>query len=203
MLLPLEQLVNKILGMDPVTRSSLTRFDGCVLEVVSRAPATKTFLVFDSDRVRLRCVWDGHADAMVAGSSAALIRQLFTASQSRSLVNPAIEIRGDSELVQDFYRLLGNLDPDWLGPLGLLLGDAAAHQAGDIAARASDFGRKSSRRFKENLDDYLHEESGLLPAAGEFESFDNRLDAVRLYLDRLDARLQVIQRRLEATPDPD
>ncbi len=54
--------------------------------------------------------------------------------------------------------------------------------------------------MRRNVRDYLSEEARLVPTALEVDSFSNRLDHLRLGIDRLEAKTELLQRRLALLP---
>ena len=87
-------------------------------------------------------------------------------------------------------RVFQGLDVNWQGPFSSVFGDVITQGTEEFASSMARWTRQSSHRAAENLDEYLHEESRWLPSRPESESFNRRIDEIRLRLDRLAARLQ-------------
>jgi ubiquinone biosynthesis protein UbiJ len=129
-------------------------------------------------------------DACISGSALAMLRLLTDRSDTRSLVNPAIQISGDVEFVQSVYRLFAAMEIDWQEPLSQVIGDVPVQGLQQLFDGLRSFTRKTADSARRNLDEYLHEESRLVPPLHQVEAFDQGLDDLRLRLDRLQARVQ-------------
>jgi ubiquinone biosynthesis protein UbiJ len=119
-----------------------------------------------------------------------MLRLLTDRSDTRSLVNPAIQISGDVEFVQSVYRLFAAMEIDWQEPLSQVIGDVPVQGLQQLFDGLRSFTRKTADSARRNLDEYLHEESRLVPPLHQVEAFDQGLDDLRLRLDRLQARVQ-------------
>jgi len=70
------------------------------------------------------------------------------------------------------------------------LGDVPTQLLGDSLRQLQQLMRHAHTRMRANLDEYLHEESALLPGKNELEVFYQRIDDLRLRMDRFNSRLQ-------------
>jgi ubiquinone biosynthesis protein UbiJ len=110
-----------------------------------------------------------------------------------------VHIEGDAEVAQAFSELLKHARPDLEEELSRVVGDVAAHQIGNIARSALAFGRRASDTFARNVAEYLQEEGRDLPTRIEADEFIAGVDAIRDDVDRLEARLVLLEaRRLPA-----
>ena len=100
--------------------------------------------------------------------------------------------RGDVEFVQSVYRLFAAMEIDWQEPLAQVIGDIPTQGLQQLFDGLRSFTRKTTDSARRNLDEYLHEESQLVPPLHQIEAFDHRLDDLRLRLDRLQARVQLV-----------
>ena len=76
-------------------------------------------------------------------------------------------------------------------------GDAPARGVSRLAGGAIAWARRTHRVIGENIAEYLKEESRDLVARPEVEEFLHGVDQVREAADRVEARLQGLQRRLQ------
>lgn len=140
----------------------------------------------------------GAADATLSGGPLSLLALGGAASQAL-LQRGAVAIAGDAEVAGKFRELLSLLRPDPEEELSLLIGDVAAHRLGRLALLAGGFGRRAARVTLENLAEYLgHERRDLVPR-NEGEQFLRGVEALREGADRLQARLELLERRRGAS----
>ena len=160
------------------------------------------------DFARLRVTSDGQtltvareddaADATVSGGPLSLLALGGTAAQA-VLQRGAVIVTGDTEIAGKFRELLSLLRPDPEEELSLVIGDVAAHRLGRVALRAGSWGRRAARVTLENLAEYLgHERRDLVPR-NEGEQFLRGVEALREDADRLQARLEWLERRRGAS----
>ncbi len=104
-------------------------------------------------------------------------------------------ITGDAELAQRFRELASLLRPDLEEELSVFVGDAPAHQLGNLARAMAGWGKRAADTTMRNAAEFLaHEKQDLVPRA-EGDQFLKGVDALREDVDRLEARRGRIDRR--------
>ena len=209
LLVPFEALINRCIAQDVRLAEGIAGLSGKILQLDVTAPTasilvnfypTSVVLAFTSESEKVTSGSPSgelfQPDGRISGSALAMIGLLTEKNQSRSLVNPAIQISGDSEFVQSVYRLFLDMEIDWQEPLSRLIGDVPTHSLENLLNSLNDFTRGTANSIKRNVDEYLHEESRMVPPRSQVETFDQDLDALRLRLDRLQARIQKLFRQL-------
>jgi ubiquinone biosynthesis protein UbiJ len=93
--------------------------------------------------------------------------------------------------VQQLQSLLVELDIDREFQLSRLIGNLPTSVISSSFNQVTDFARESGSRFKQNPQDYLAEESTLLPRAHEREAFYSAINELALRVDRLQARVDL------------
>jgi ubiquinone biosynthesis protein UbiJ len=105
----------------------------------------------------------------------------------------AVHIEGDAEVAQTFSELLTAARPDLEEELSRVVGDVAAHQMGNAARTALGFARRAHDTFLQNVAEYLQEEGRDVPNRTEAEEFLHGVDRLRDDVDRLEARLKLVE----------
>jgi ubiquinone biosynthesis accessory factor UbiJ len=106
-----------------------------------------------------------------------------------------VRIEGDAELAQKFRELALLLRPDLEEELSLVLGDVPAHQVGRLARALVGWTQKAATTTLHNVAEYLgHERQDLVPRS-EADSFLRGVDSLREDVDRLAARIDLLNRR--------
>ncbi len=223
LLFPFETVINRCIAQDVRLAEGLKQFSGKTLQLQITAPSLcvnvhiypgSVVLEFAPDsgsRVQADIASAGAAEAdqrqpedakstpvdgRIKGSALAMMGLLLSSSDKRSLVNPAIEVSGDAEFVQALHGLFMAMEIDWQEPLSRMIGDAPTYGLQQLLGNLSAFTRDTAASVIRNLDEYLHEESRVVPPAPQVEIFDRDLDALRLRLDRLQARLQQLSGKI-------
>jgi len=200
-LLPVEKILNQLLRNDPYLAAQLAPFDGKTIEVQSTAPTTAICCSVDRGTIRLSSLGSEyvglHADAVIVGRAVDLVNMLFTDNSSRALANPAISISGDAVLVQELYGTMRKLDIRWQDYLAPFLGDVITNELEQVADGSRRWSKHASASVRRNIDDYLREETNLLPDRNEVAAFGDVLDRLKLDIDRIQARARLLNDRLD------
>lgn len=192
LLQPLEFVINRLLARDPHILASLADSDrdkSISLRCTS-APTWQITVLITQTRLLLLSAPDQLADAEIQGSRAALLQLLLNSDPATALHHPDITLSGDISLIQNLYRSLRNLDVRWDDFLAPWLGDVSTHTLRTAATQASDTLGRAAHSLQLDLSDYLQEETAMLVRRADMSEFAEGVQAMRLRLDRLDARLR-------------
>ena len=199
-LTPAEQAINFLIQDDPHLADLIEPFTGKSLEVETRQPAATFTVLFESGRIRLSSLDDAmtgvNPDAKVSATASALLSMLSADAGSRGLVNPELELSGDIEWIQALLRALHRADIQWRDLLGTTLGDGISGQLISLVEASSEWAGQSNTRLRRNLEDYLKEEIRVVPGEHETDRFTDQMHDLRLQLDRVAARAQALDERL-------
>ncbi len=193
----IEAALNHYIDLDPVAREHFVGLQGKVLSIELRDLQLNYYLLPEPGRLRVQGVFDGDSDAVIAGSSLALLRMGLAEDASHSLFSGEVEIRGDAELGQQLRRALDAVDIDWEEHLAQLVGDVVAHRATNVARDALLWGKDTLKTLLQDGAEYLQEESEALPRTMDTEEFLGDVDLLRDDVDRLAARVKRLQKSLD------
>lgn len=194
LLFPVEKLVNGLIAGDAHVAGNLSRFHGKRVEV--RTPHTGINLLFDAGGIRLSTL-DAEAlgepaDVTVRGAAPQLFKLLT--DSGRPLADREIRVEGDAELLLDLQRALDEIDVRWQDYLGPILGDILTGGLSGAVTDARDLARDAGGNIKRNLENFVQYEAGVMPTPEEMGLFVARVDELRLRLDRLQARIENLDR---------
>ncbi len=199
-LLPIEKILNAIVDRDPHIAKKFSAFDSKCVEVISTSPAFTLSLRFEDGAIKLSAIDSEtlgiEVDATVSGRAEKLLNLLASSSEKRAMADAGIEISGDATLVQDLHMAIESLDVDWQDYLAPIFGDVISHELGEVDRHARDWNKSAGGNMRRNIRDYISEEARLAPSVLEVDSFSNRLDQLRLGIDRAAARTELIERRV-------
>jgi len=191
----LENVLNRGLPRSPRAQQLCAELAG--RRIAIEAPAMARLLV-ESTGNSLRLTRGGQAaDAEVIGGPLSLLA-LGSGAADAPLSRGAVEVRGDAELAQKFHELARLLVPDPEEELSLLVGDVAAHRLGRLTRGALDWSRSAAATLLQDVGEYFSHERQDLVSREEGEQFLRGVDALREDVDRLDARLELLQQRRAA-----
>ncbi|MDG9925879.1 MULTISPECIES: SCP2 sterol-binding domain-containing protein [unclassified Pseudomonas] len=188
--------LNRVLRMDSTALPRLARLEGTVIEVDCQSPALKLFILPSEDGLQLAGQW-GDADCTLSAPASSLLRLALAKDKTAILHRPEVSLSGESAVLLELAGILQDLELDWeyelsrwLGPIGSTL------LAGHLRSRVNWAG-DSLDSLRQTLSDYLAEESRSLVGEREAQARFTELDDLKLALDRLDARLECLARRMK------
>ncbi len=186
----LETAINRYLELDPDTLQRLAALEGKVIGVQWRGTGLALYFLPGPRGLQLLSHYEGEPDTLLTGNPFALAELGLGGDREKALFSGAVEIRGNTDTGQHFQDILQAMDIDWEEHLSHLVGDVAAHQAGNLARDAQQYARTSAHTLNQDLGEYLTEEAQLLPARIQVENFLDDIDRLRMDADRLEARVQ-------------
>jgi ubiquinone biosynthesis protein UbiJ len=193
-LAPLESLLNRNLAASAAARALCQRLDAKVLALHIEGVPLSVYFKSHGESMTLHTEHQGTPDATLSGSPLSLLR-LAGPSPEAALRGGSVHIEGDAEVAQTFSELLKAAQPDLEEELSRVVGDVAAHQIGNAARSALGFARRAKDTFMQNVAEYLQEEGRDVPNRTEAEEFLQGVDKVRDDVERLEARLSLLEKR--------
>ena len=186
----LEDAINRLLRLDPQMLARLGEFDGkCIgLRLAGEDRDLEFFLFPSAAGFRVRATHDVAPDVTIRGDVPVFTRLVFGGSPTTRAGE--LQISGDIELGQDFQRILRALDIDWEEHAAHIVGDVAAHQLGRVARELRAWARQSGGYLRQDVREYLQEESRLLAKRESVDRFLGAVDTLRADTDRLEQRLR-------------
>jgi ubiquinone biosynthesis protein UbiJ len=193
-LTPLESLLNRNIAASSTARNLCRRLDAKVLALHMEGLPFSIYFRGLGERMALETTSEAAAHATLSGTPLALAR-LAGPMPETALRTGAVHIEGDAEVAQTFSELLKHARPDLEEELSRVVGDVAAHQIGNVARSALAAARRVSDTFLQNVSEYLQEEGRDVPSRTEADEFLRGVDRLRDDVDRLEARLGLLESR--------
>ena len=199
-LMPVEQLLNRMLLRDQHLLDIILPFAGKMLEISTTSPDAVILIRIQQDKIRLGALSAAtagqQADATITGSSGELLSLLLN-PDDKPLANRKISISGDAVFVQELFHALQDADIEWRDYLTPVLGDIVVQEFSELGRQAGDWGNEVRVNIKRSVNEYMKEEVRLVPDAAAIETFNNQLDQLKLALDRLEAGIESLRERLD------
>jgi ubiquinone biosynthesis protein UbiJ len=190
-----EALLNRNIGASAQATALTRRLRGTSLQVDVEGLSRVRASVFE-ERLALVAGDDSATDALISGSALALL-QLLSGSTRRAGERRTAQIRGDAEIANLYRELFLLARPDLEEELSRFVGDMPARRAVRFAQHGLAWMQRTASTARENLAEYLQEESRDLVNQPEFEEFLRGVDEVREAAARVEARLAGLEQRLK------
>jgi ubiquinone biosynthesis accessory factor UbiJ len=197
---PFTAFANRQIRMNTPARELAKELQGSVVGVRVRNSELAMYFHIDDGEISLTSDYEGVPDAVITGSLLTLA-QLVGRSGEEAIREGSLEFTGDAALAQSFQRLLWHARPDLEEELSGVIGDVAAHGLGNLARGVSDWGRRAGGTLRQNLSEYLQEESRAVPSRYEVDKFRGDVEKVRDDVARLEARLKRLEQNIGTIRD--
>lgn len=191
---PLESLLNRNIAASSVARALCERLTGKVLVLEAQGLPFNIYFQSHGNTMELGTQFSGAPHASLKGTPLSLLRLVGPQPES-ALRAGTVRIEGDAEVAQAFSEFLKHARPDLEEELSRVIGDVAAHQVGNLARSVSGFARRAGETFLQNVSEYLQEEGRDVPSRTEAEEFSAGVDHLREAVDRLEARVAMLERK--------
>ncbi|MFT2112111.1 SCP2 domain-containing protein [Marinomonas sp. 2405UD68-3] len=136
---------------------------------------------------------DNRKDTHVSGTSSAYRKLL----DGNGFFEGDLLIQGNAQTLMTLHKVSENFELDWEGILADKIGDLSASVVAELLRKKWDWSKNTSHSLKITLIDYLQNDSDLLPSKLEFTNFVEDLESFDTQLDRLDARLQLLKKKVK------
>lgn len=191
----IETALNHYISLDPDALSRFAPLEGKIIAIeiiglnytLCMFPSADGFLVLSD--------FDGEADATISGSPVALAKLGLAKDPKDLLFSGEVELSGDTQLANQFSRLLSQLDIDWEELLAQNIGDIAAHKLGNVFRGVNQWVKRSTNSVSLDAGEYLQEESNLSPSNAELRKFVQKVDEAREGVDRLAAKINNLKNK--------
>jgi len=193
-LTPLETLLNRNIAASSAARALCRRLDSKVLALHVEGLPLSIYFISQGQQMSLDTRHEGTPSATLSGTPLSLLRMAGPAPEA-ALRAGTVHIHGDAEVAQTFSELLKEARPDLEEELSRIIGDVAAHHVGNVARSAVGFARRAVDTFAQNVSEYLQEEGRDAPSRTEADEFIAGVDKVRDDVERLEARLAMLERK--------
>jgi ubiquinone biosynthesis protein UbiJ len=191
---PLESVLNRNIVGSAAARALCQQLAGKVLALHVTGLPLSLFFRSNGERMTIDTADVDPPSASLSGTPFAFLRLAGPAPES-AIRGGAIHIQGDAEVAQAFSQLLQAAQPDLEEELSRVIGDVAAHQVGNAARAALGFGRNAIDTLRQNVAEYLSEESRDVPTRTEADEFFAEVDKLRDDVARLEAKMARLQQR--------
>lgn len=197
--------LNRILRMDSTALPRLANLGGKVIAVDGQSAALQWFILPSGDGLQLAAHWQAPVDCCLRASPSDLLQLALAKDKTAVLHRPQVDLSGDSAVLLELAAILQDLELDWEYELSRWLGPVASQLLGAHLRSRARWGSESLTSLRQDLADYLSEESRSLVGQREADARFAELDRLKLDLERLDARVArlVAPRPISPTPsDP-
>lgn len=198
--LGLEHFLNTLLARDPAAPARLSRLAGSRLLFRLVRPRVDALLGVTPEGISLTFGApheNDRLDTEVELDERTLRELLAGRSIEELMFSGSLTVRGDIMRLEAVRDLLLDLDIDWEGQLARWMGHGPAHSVAEGLRCLVRIEHRARREFSADFCDYLREEVRLLPGRRQAAVVRDHLTELETTLDRLNARVERVQQRLD------
>ncbi|MEJ2127787.1 MAG: SCP2 sterol-binding domain-containing protein [Woeseiaceae bacterium] len=192
LLRPLTGILNRNISETTPARDLCRKLDDKIIAIRVRDTGLAMYFLVNDEVLTLKSAIESEPDVVLTGSLLTLARMAGPAgeeSDGAPIRSGSLDITGDAYTAQNFQQLLKYAKPDVEEELSQVVGDAAAHRAGQFARGFRAWVQGVRDTIHSDVREYLQEESRDVPSRYEVERFANQVDALRDDVARLEARI--------------
>jgi ubiquinone biosynthesis accessory factor UbiJ len=193
-----EIALNRYLALDAEVLRECGELQGRVIALHLREFDLTAWLLPGPQGVQVLATSEQPADVSLSGSLPAFVRLMWPQTeQAELLLSGAVKVEGDMALAERFAGLLRRVHFDFEELLAAPFGNVAAHGVGSFMRNAFGFGRHTAQVLGRDTAEYLREETRDLVHRADVQKWMDGVDALRDGVERLEARLRRLQRKLD------
>lgn len=192
LLRPLTGILNRNISETTPARGLCRQLDGKAVAIRVRDTGLAMYFLINDEVLTLQSDIEQEPDVVLTGSLLTLARMAGPAgddSDGAPIRSGVLDITGDAFTAQNFQQLLKYARPDVEEELSRVVGDTAAHRAGQLARGFNAWVQEVRDTIHADVREYLQEESRDVPSRYEVERFANKVDVLRDDVARLEARI--------------
>jgi len=134
-------------------------------------------------------------DVEIKMSVKSLPDYLMGVDQDKLIKYGSIEVIGDTHVASVMQNTLREVEIDWEEIISKYTGDAVAYQLGKGMRALHTFGEHLCDNLRQDVRDYLQDNVQVSATQDEVDHFIQQVDVTRAQVDRLEARLNRLQKR--------
>lgn len=198
----LELSINRILALDEESPARLERLQDRQLQLDLEGVGISLYFTFTTELVDVSIDSDYESDTIISGSPVALFAMsLPEEAGSWGTPESRVTITGDANLARDLERLFSRLDPDWEAKLSGMFGDVLGHQVAAGLRAGAEQAREAATNASEMVTEFLKRADGPLVQLADIKSFSDAVDETRDAVERLEAKIRLMQESDSAEND--
>jgi ubiquinone biosynthesis protein UbiJ len=192
LLRPLAALLNRQIRSKTPARELCAKLEDRVFAVRVKDTALTMYIIAGRGELFLTNEFSDEPDVIATGSLLSLAR-LAGPDGDSEIRDGAIDLTGDQEVALQFQDLLRYGRPDLEEELSGVVGDVVAHSIGEFARRVERWGKETRSTLRQNVSEYLQEESRTVPSRYEADQFRKQVESLRDDVARFEARLKGLE----------
>tara|TARA_B100000686_G_scaffold354042_1_gene462331 strand:- start:2269 stop:2904 length:636 start_codon:yes stop_codon:yes gene_type:complete len=190
----IEKILNQLISIDSHVNEKLKKFSGKTLAIHTTNPTFTITTFIEAEKISLSSaeLEDSRIIPDVAITAELADFLFLLTDKDTPLADARIKVVGDVHLIQAIQTTIRSLDTQWADLLAPIVGDIVTNEVSQFVNDLQAWKIETDQRIKRNIPDYLIEESKLIPNPNDVKKFSENLEALRLRIDRLNAKAELL-----------
>ncbi|QAU24432.1 sterol-binding protein [Dyella sp. M7H15-1] len=194
----LETALNQALSLDPDTQAKLAALEGRSVQLHLRGVELALAVTVEQGRLKVGPAPE-NSDLRVAATLGSLLSILFRRGDE-GMAPGKVDIAGDAELARRLGKLVSGFTPDFEEAFARSFGDVLGVPLAKALRNGMAHARETASHLSQDGAAWLRDEAHMALAPSEVEGFLDDVDALRERTERLEARLNRLERQRRSNP---
>lgn len=192
----LARMINRYLLLDEKTHQRLEKLQDRIV-TIELLPFHFIFqLIFTPSGVEIKEGGEEAAETIVRGTPLQMLHMFISRDNRKQFFAEDLQIEGNADLGQQVVDLFDEMDIDWEEQLAKVTGDVPSYHIHRIANGVQKWLKKTTATLRDDVSDFLHEETLWLPSKTALNEFYHEIDTLRMDVDRIEARFKHLKTTL-------
>jgi ubiquinone biosynthesis protein UbiJ len=191
----LQSALNHTVSLDPDTQQKLIALEGRRVQLHLRGPEIALAVTVHDSKLQVGPPQDT-SQLRVAATPGSLLAMLLRRDED-GVAPGKVEIAGDADLARRLEKLASNFAPDFEEAFARSFGDVLGVPLARAIRQGLGHAKETAAHLVEDSADWLRDEARVAVAPGDVDDFLDGVDQLRERSERLEARFQRLQQRLQ------
>lgn len=194
----IEKFINQMLQLDEVAFEEIKKLSGKRIHINIDIIHLDIYLGFSTDGISITGRENQAVDVKIKATPMNFLRMAMQGKDDIGSNVAILEITGDVGLARKFQSILMILDIDWEDYFSGWIGDYPARKFGLFIHRFRHYLSETGESFCRDISEYLRYEKETVPLIDEVASFNREVDDLRNYSDRIQQRINRLERLINS-----
>jgi len=186
----LETSINRYLALDFSAQDNLNALNNKSVELNIKEISSPVFFNIVNQHVKVLSTFTDDPDVRMTTTVPVLLKMGLSKEDDEALLGGDFEMSGNMDVGRQFRYIFKNVDIDWEEIISKYTGDIVAHKLGNGFRKLNHWLANTKDTIRNDIAEYLQEESRQLPSSREVDDYLQAVDDVRMAVERAEARLK-------------
>jgi len=186
----LETSINRYLALDFSAQDNLNALNNKSVELNIKEISSPVFFNIVNQHVKVLSTFTDDPDVRMTTTVPVLLKMGLSKEDDEALLGGDFEMSGNMDVGRQFRYIFKNVDIDWEEIISKYTGDIVAHKLGNGFRKLNHWLANTNDTIRNDIAEYLQEESRQLPSSREVDDYLQAVDDVRMAVERAETRLK-------------